>query len=103
MTPNLPSLYETATWRSPSFASRRGVRLKSSAAPQSIHSVSFMAAMICTALTSRDAPVGERFRTRHDEPRHPAVAALPAAALHQLLAGSLQRRLCQAANECRSG
>src|SRR6185295_7847616 len=38
ITPNLPSLYDTATSRSPSFASRSGARLKSSAAPTSIHS-----------------------------------------------------------------
>src|SRR5262245_23312521 len=38
MTPNLPSLNETAMVRSPSFASRSAVRLKSSATPMSIQS-----------------------------------------------------------------
>src|SRR5262245_25871138 len=44
----------------------------------------------------------ERHRTSHHGARHLAPAALPAAALHHLVAGSRQRRLRQAADEQRS-
>src|SRR5688572_15753245 len=105
MTPNLPSLKDTATRRSPNFASDSG-RLKSSAAPMSSHSSDVL--MFLSGIPLRDhisytlAPHAgsnsERNRTSHHAPRHLAPAALPAAAVHHFLAGSRQCRLRETAD-----
>src|SRR5262245_56823238 len=106
MTPNLPSLNDTATRRSPSFASRSGAFLKSSAAPTSIHSPASV--MSASGNSLRDhisytlaAHGGSPTRTADHAPCGLAPAPFPPAALHHLLAGPRQRRLRQAADERR--